>query len=220
MNKQERGKLIKLYEEALRVNRDTGLTYPNPTYQFNQGYEWGINEAMKAAGFDRAELFAIWERIKFVEPYEVEEEEAPMYESSGACPWNRNQSDEAEALAQLREWTEDPHQDPPAWACGQDPYRCESCGSLIREDLTCPRCDAVPMEEIDPADYEDPEPGIEDHEHFQVKHDDRRRVFVIQAKPHVLEWRVMPRDVFDQILKAEQDWKDKGYRYADIDEEV
>lgn len=197
MNKQERGKLIKLYEEALRVNRDTSLTYPNPTFQFNQGYEWGINEAMKAAGFDPQELFDIWNRIKFVEPYEVEEDcptcDSPQGQwdhSTDGCPecgapkWDQctcPTSEEAEALAQLREWTEDPHQDPPPW---------------------------------------EPEPSIEDHEHFQVKHDDRRRVFVIIAKPHVLEWRVMPWEVHANIVQVDQSWKDKGYRYADIDEEV
>jgi len=35
--------------------------------------------------------------------------------------------------------------DPPAWAFGQDPMRCEQCGSLLEEnepgDVTCPRCD-------------------------------------------------------------------------------
>lgn len=98
------------------------------------------------------------------------------------------------------------HEDPPAWALGQDPYRCEDCGSLIDEDLECPVCDR--------------EPHIEDHVHFEVKHNDRRRVFIICAKPHVLNWKTMPWDVHAAILQAEQDWKDKGYRYADFGEEV
>ena len=36
--------------------------------------------------------------------------------------------------------------DPPAWALGQDPYRCEGCGSFLidngAEEPTCWECDA------------------------------------------------------------------------------
>lgn len=69
MNKAEKAKLIELYEQTLRTNRDasrdTGLRYPNPTYQINKGYEWGIKQAMRKLGFDEVDLYVIWERVTF-----------------------------------------------------------------------------------------------------------------------------------------------------------
>lgn len=63
MTKVEKAKLIKLYRHALWVNKHATSKYPEPSYQFNKGYEWGICKALKAVGISSAERDEIWSEV-------------------------------------------------------------------------------------------------------------------------------------------------------------
>lgn len=61
---------------------------------------------------------------------------------------------------------------------------------------------------------------VHQHEHFEVRTCRDRRLFAIVAKPHVLQWRWLPREVASEIEAAIYDWTRRGYRQADHGEEV
>lgn len=67
MTKAEKAKLIKLYRHALWVNHNATSEYPDPSYQFSHGYEWGIAKALEAVGISEAERDEIWGEVHFPE---------------------------------------------------------------------------------------------------------------------------------------------------------
>jgi hypothetical protein len=49
----------------------------------------------------------------------------------------------AEFPSFLDSWADAIADDPPAWVLGQDPSRCENCGSLVSAEGECPLCDEM-----------------------------------------------------------------------------
>lgn len=58
------------------------------------------------------------------------------------------------------------------------------------------------------------------YEHFTIHVDKERKVFVLRVKDCVLKWKFMPANVARSIDAAVEDWRKRGYRYAEFGEEV